>query len=185
MSKTDVLHANKPSKREIPLPAEMITLDEMVKAHANNYNHLAYMMAELEGKIANLKAEYLPQLLLAVQCVSETHAKLNQYILANPSLFEKPRTRTLHGFKVGFRKLEGKIIFADEALSIDLAIERLTDDQVELLIRQTYSINKDAAAQLPAADLKKIGGEITDPIDQVVIQSATGDVTKLVEALIK
>jgi hypothetical protein len=183
--KQAVKHAKKADKTEIPLPPGLATIDERTERHAKNYNMLANTMAELEGKIADLKAEYLPALRDQVARVKMTHDALNAHILAHPDLFTKPRARTLHGFKVGYRKLEGKIVFSDEARSIDLAIEKLTADQVELLIRQTYSINKDAAAQLPDNDLKRIGGEITDPVDQVVIQSATGDVTRLVEALIK
>ena len=183
--KTAVKQARKADTKEIPLSDDLKSLDKMVEAHAANYNRLANTMAELEGKIASLKAEYLPALRAAVADVKFTHEALNATIIARPELFNKPRTRVLHGFKVGFRKLEGKIVFRDEEKSVALAAEHLNDKEWCLVVRVSESINKDAAAQLPAATLKKIGGEITDPVDQVVIQSATGDVTKLVEALIK
>lgn len=185
MTKTAVKHAKKADKKEFPLPPGMTLIEECTERHAANYNALANVMAEAEGKIAAIKAEYAPALRDLVDRYKLTHDALNAHILANPKLFEKPRTRVLHGFKVGFRKLEGKIVFRDEEKSVALAAEHLSDKQWCLVVRVSESINKDAAAQLPAATLKKIGGEITDPVDQVVIQSATGDVTKLVEALIK
>ena len=81
-------------------------------------------------------------------------------------------------------KGKGAISFQDEARAIHL-IRRHFPDQADVLIGVKESIIKDAAQQLSALDLKKIGGDVTDAVDCVVIKSATGDVTKLVDALLK
>ncbi|MDF1486722.1 hypothetical protein PY257_16355, partial [Ramlibacter sp. H39-3-26] len=44
---------------------------------------------------------------------------------------------------------------------------------------------KDALAQLPAADLKKLGISITDAEDEVIVRAVDSEVDKLVDALLK
>lgn len=183
MSKSEVLKSPA-STKEIALPAALATIDQLTEQHAVAHNALANKMAELDGKIAALKADYLPGLRRLVSEVKATHDALNAAVILHADQFEKPRTRVLHGFTVGMRKLEGKTVFADEERSIDL-IRKFFPGMANVLIAVKESIVKDMAAQLPAADLKKIGGEISDATDMVVIKSAAGDVVKLVDALIK
>lgn len=184
MSKTQVLKGPKPAVKEIKLAGPLGRIDDLTEVYAGVYNALSAEMIELNTLMEALKAKRLPVLRELVADAKAAKAALSDAIAAVPEQFVKPRTRQLHGFKVGLRKLEGKIVFSDEEKSIKL-IEKHFADQFDVLIATTQSIVKDAAAQLPAADLKRIGGEITDSIDEVVIKSATGDVEKLVDALIK
>jgi hypothetical protein len=141
-------------------------------------------MAVLQNAIDQLKAEAMPDLRELVAAAKLSHANLVDAINATPGAFDKPRTRVLHGLKVGLRKQEGKTVFRDEELSIAL-IEMHLVDQADVLISTKKSIVKDAASQLPADLLKKIGGTIEDATDEVVIAPVEGDVMKLVDALIK
>lgn len=183
-SKTQVLKSPAPSRKEIALPTSLARIDELTAAHAADYARLAAVVNSLNHEIELAKKKYLPQLRLWVADCKASRAALSDAISTIPDEFVKPRTRQLHGFKVGLRKLEGKIVFADEAKAIQL-IEKHFPGQFDVLVATSQSVVKDAAAQLPAADLKRIGGEITDSVDEVVIKSATGDVEKLVDALIK
>ena len=49
----------------------------------------------------------------------------------------------------------------------------------------TYKPNKDALADMPAGDLKRIGIALTSTGDQVVVKPVDGEVDKIVTALLK
>lgn len=172
------------SRKDFDPTDPLLEIDRLTETHAAAFGTLAGTMAELDGKIAALKADYLPSLRAQVADVKSSHAVLNAAITQCADAFAKPRTRVMHGFTVGLRKQLGEIAFSDAENSIRL-IEKHFPDQAGLLIATKKSIVKNAVAQLTAGELKKIGGEITDPVDEVVIKSAIGDVVRLVDALIK
>ncbi len=62
-------------------------------------------------------------------------------------------------------------------------IERIYDDEIGTLVRTRKEPNKQALAELPAADLKKLGVTIVDAGDEVVIRPVDGDIDRLVDAL--
>lgn len=184
MSKKTMVLKSPAAVKEIKVPAGLESIDRLTEEHARNYNALAETMADLDGRIKALKADYVPTLRNLANAVKESHFVLNYAIAKAPNLFNKPRTHVLHGFEVGLRKMKGATVFKDEEKAIAL-IKKHFPDQADVLIAVKESIVKEAAGQLAAADLKKIGGEVTDPTDQVVIKSAIGDVTKIVDALLK
>lgn len=183
--KSIALKTKQASQKEIkPLTGPLASIDKLTENHAAAYGELAGEMIALQAEIEVCKKKRLAQIRKLVAKAKATKAVLNDAITANAALFEKPRTRQLHGFKVGMRKLEGKMVFSDEDKACQLVFRHFPET-ADVLIDTKYSIIKDAAGQLSAADLKRIGGEITDSLDEVVIKPTAGDVEKLVDALIK
>ena len=122
------------------------------------------------------------------QCVSRVSAckdEITDALASAPALFEKPRTRSFDGIKVGFRKQKGKVVLDDEPATILRIRERLPVEQAELLIRIKESVVKEAVNDLTAADLKRLGIRLTQDTDEPVINAARTDLDKLVDALLE
>lgn len=142
------------------------------------------LMAHDEERRALIK-KYLPRIKRLVGEARAAREALSQAITESPALFEKPRTRTMHGVKLGFQKSKGKIEWDDEASVIKRIRAQLPEEQVELLIRKKEAVHKPSVYDLAAGDLKRLGIRIVGDGDEVVIKDAAGDLDDLIEALLK
>lgn len=165
-------------------PAAMVLIETTAQAYAVARADLAATAAALNDEIADVKKKYLVRIRKEVAEVKERHAFLKHAIEASPELFEKPRTQIFHGVRVGFRKGEGKVTFESPDKVLQL-IEKHLPEQADLLIIIERKPNKEAIAQLPAAEVKRIGCSIVGTSDLVVIKDTASDVDKLVEGLLK
>lgn len=117
--------------------------------------------------------------------VAGAQAALTAEVTTHPELFVKPRTLTLHGIKFGFAKGKGRLVIEDETKSVALARKHLDAEKADLLIRVVESINKKAAAGLTAAELKKIGIQIEEAADEMVLSFVDSELDQLLERLLK
>ena len=90
----------------------------------------------------------------------------------------------LHGLKLGYQKGKGKIEWEDDDQVVKL-IRRHFPDQFDVLIKTAERPIKDALASLTAAELRKIGVTVEETGDVVFVKDSTGNVDKLVKALLK
>ena len=114
--------------------------------------------------------------------VSAVYESLREAVEANPELFAKPRTRSLEGVKVGYRKLPGKVE-CDEARAIERIRKRFPERETAL-VRVRESLNRSALKQLDAKTLSALGVSIVEVDDEIVIAAAGDDLDALVEALL-
>ena len=165
--------------------ATLKDIEAKTEKYAAQREALAGTVAALEDERRDLLAKYLPRLRKLVAGAKDAHAALAAGIGSSPELFEKPRTRTLHGVKVGLTKGKGKIEWDDEEKVIARIRAQLPKTQVDLLVRVEESVYKQAVYDLTAEDLKRLGIRVTGNGDVVVIKDTAGEVDKLVEALLK
>jgi hypothetical protein len=144
---------------------------------------LADMVTELQSGIEALKADHMDGIREAIDGAAAAWKALEAEIEANPLLFVKPRTISAHGIKFGLAKGRGGLVIEDEERTLAL-IRKHLPDQADVLIATKEAPVKDALVQLPAADLKRIGVQVKDTGDQVLIKPADGEVDKLVKALV-
>lgn len=164
--------------------ATMKEIEALTKRFADERNTLAASMAELEEAKRALEKKYLPRLKTIVGIAKAARQKLADAIEANPQLFVKPRTAIFHGVRVGLQKAKGEIEFDDVDQVVKL-IRRHFPEQFDALVKTTHKPVKKALANLSAAELKKLGIEVTETGDAVFIKDAAGEVDKLVEALLR
>lgn len=167
----------------------MATLKEIEK-HAEAYaaarGALAAKVEHLQARLNVVKREDLPAIRKAVAAAKDSQAVLEAAINDSTALFDKPRTRTFHGVKVGLQKAKGTVTWADEEAVIKRIRKLLPDAQVELLIRTGKdSVHKQSVYDLTAEDLKRLGIEIKGAGDVVVIKDTTSEVDELVDALLE
>lgn len=145
---------------------------------------LVDQVALLQDKIDLLKREYLPQIKLAAEDLAISHAALHEQVNACPELFEKPKTQTFYGIRVGFKKQKGKIEIPDEDATIRLIKKILTPEEVEQVIDVKEKVLKTPLENLPAATIKRLGVTIHEDTDEVYIKAIGDDIDKFVAALL-
>jgi hypothetical protein len=160
-------------------------IEALTRAYAAERETLTQYVEAMREIIAQAQRQHLPKIRKAIGRTGEAHAALAAAIEAAQELFERPRTRTFAGVKVGWQKQKGKVVIADEAATIRRIRELLPKDQAELLVRQTESVHKPGVYDLIAADLKRLGIRIEDDTDAIVIKPVDSDIDKLVAALLK
>jgi hypothetical protein len=106
-------------------------------------------------------------------------------LTGHPELFERPRTMTLHGIRLGYAKGKGKITWEDDAKVVAAIRRTFARDTSDRLIAITERPVKDALASLPAAELRRLGVQVEEAGDYVFIKASDSEVDKLVAQILK
>lgn len=167
---------------EAPITIERI--ERETQAYSEAYSELRHQVEELQAEMEAVKRRRLANLRRALGKANTRRESLKALLEASPALFEKPKTRTFHNIKIGYRKNKGGLEIADAQKVCEL-IQKHFPDQEDILIRTTKAPDKVALGNLTAKDLKRLGVEIIDATDEVVISSVDSAVDKIVTALLK
>lgn len=162
----------------------ILEVEAKTKSYADARDAVSAIVTAIEEEIAAVKKRHMQRLKKAVGIMADRQAELKAAIEDNAELFTKRRTQVFYGIKVGMQKQKGEITWADEAQVIKL-IHKHFPDMVDALIKTTEKPIKSALAQLPAADLKRLGVTISDDGDVIVIRATDSEIDRLVEALLK
>ena len=154
---------------------------------AARYFEAREVLRERADRIRDIKSKAGSRLknglLRRVAACSAAMDALRQEIEEHPELWARPRTRALHGVKVGRRSLPGRLEIDDDA-AIPL-VRELLPAKAKALVRTRETLVKEAVKGLPRAELAAIGGRIADLGDETVICIPRDAVDKLVEALLE
>lgn len=143
---------------------------------------LASKMAKLDQELSRIKRRYVLDIKHHAALVAATEADLTDAIEAAPEFFDKPKTKILHGIKVGFRKGQGKLEWEDDAKTVARLRKRLGEDAEDYIIT-TEKPSRDALKCLDESTLGKLGVEIVGAEDQVVVKPVETEIEKLVKAI--
>jgi len=157
---------------------EAITSDYSAK-----YDQLSRFVEDLESELRKLKRQRRERLKRLVQEASNARAALKLALGDGKDLFDKPRTRILHGVKVGWRKQKGKLTWGDDAQLVK-KIRAAYEDDAGVLVATVEKPRRETLEKLPAAELKRLGIAVEDDKDEVVIKAMTGDIDRLVSLLL-
>lgn len=144
--------------------------------------NLEALTADLAEDLEAVKRKHMRGLKSQSSVVARRRAALTKLVEDNPSLFEKPRTLTIHGVKVGYGVSRGKVEWDDDD-AVVAAIRRFCKDDVDVLLQERVIPRKDALRTLPAKTLARIGARITGAGDQVIVARVDGDVEQLIAKL--
>lgn len=164
--------------------ASMATIEARTKVFAAARADLAILTRSLVEETEQLKRRRLPAIRRAVNRAKTAKEELEAAIDAGRALFARPRSRLLHGVRVGLRKATGKLSWADPDIVVRL-IRKHLPDKAELLIKVKETPVKKALAQLQAADLKRLGVTVEETGDAVLIEPTDSAIDKLVNALLE
>lgn len=144
--------------------------------------YLETLTSDLQADLEEVKTKHLRGLKRQASVVARAEAALMSAVESAPHLFEKPRTITIHGVRVGFSVSKGKVEWDDED-SVIAAIRKYRKDDLDVLLQTVESPRKDALRALPAGDLARLGCRITGAGDQVLVKRVAGDVEQLIAKL--
>lgn len=163
---------------------DLTHIEKKTREYADRRGVLSERVGELQQEMEGARRRHLPGIKRAVASASDAHDRLVAAIESAPELFQKRRTLIIAGVRVGYTKGKGKIVWDDEKLVIK-RIHRHFPDRADDLIKVTEKIIRTTLGQMSAAELKKLGCEITDTDDYIVIKPTDGEVDKLVNALMR
>jgi len=161
----------------------MQVIEALAKRHAEARDVLVERMQVLERALDDVRREHLRGLKGAVGTAARTESELRAALDDARELFAKPKSRVLHGLKVGLRKQPGRLGWQDAGQVLKL-IRKHHPDDVELLIRTREEPVKDALMQLSAAELKRLGVQVVESSDLVFVKGVDSAVDKWVETML-
>ena len=159
-------------------------IETKAEAYAAARAALADRVAVLQAEIDALTRRELPAIREAMAQAQAAHADLRFAVESAPELFIRPRTRVLHGLRVGWMTGKGRVEIDDEADTIARIRRLLPEEQAELLIRVRESVDRNAVADLTAADLKRLRIRVVPGSEQVVIKPQDSALEKLIKGLL-
>lgn len=161
---------------------DMHTIEERTRYYAACRDELGVRIKTLEDEITVLREQHRAGLIEALRAHKQAETELRQAIAAAPGLFESPRTRVLHGIRVGYQKGRGGLEIADEEATLKL-IRKHCPDMADALIKTTERPIRKALQALDAGLLKRLGVNILGAGDVIVLTATDGDLDKLINAL--
>ena len=129
-------------------------IEEKAKLHKTLLTETNEISAVIRKKITESTDPYIEE-------------QIKQELTANKDLFKKPKTKVIHGLKLGFRKGKGKLIINDEDALIK-KLKRDYHDDIGALVKKTETIVKSGIEKLDARELKRLGVTIENASDEVV-----------------
>lgn len=166
-----------------------ITLAEIetkAKAYADRRALLAERLLALDAALTAVKKTHLKELKRCVALTAETQVDLANAIDRAHHLFDKPKTRILHGIKVGLRKGPGGLDWEDDE-DLVRKIEKMfpDDDEAERYLIIKKKPSAEALEDLDGVTLKRLGVAVVPSGNQVVVKAVETDIERLVKALLK
>lgn len=164
--------------------ATLVEIEQATLAFSTERHKLADIVNELEAEMNAAKQKRMKAIRSAVESASEKRSILFNLLKGAKDLFISPRTAIFHGIKVGYNKGKGKVDWQDDDQVAKLVKKNLPD-KFDELVETRYVPIADALSRLDASQLRKLGVNIVDADDQVVIKPTDGAVDKIVNALLK
>ena len=161
-----------------------MTLDDisrLCRSYADARERLSEMVDDVRAEQRRAVRTRLRSIRGGVAAVSSARAALEAALIEGKHLFDSPRTRALEGVEVGWRKQPGKLLVADEGRTIARMEQRA---ELAPMVAVRKSLDKAALRKVDVRTLAAIGIAISDTEDAVVIKAASGDLDKLVAALL-
>lgn len=170
-------------------PARPITIGN-IETHCAAFDAasdaLESMVRDLESDLAAAKAKHLQGIKRQAAVVARRQADLHSLIERAPELFKKPRTFTLCGVQVGFRVVDGALVFdCDDKTMVQRLKDKFGEKTAKKFIITTEKPDKDAIRDLEIGLRAELGASIKDAGDAVVLKRVDGDIEKLINKLIE
>lgn len=182
-SKTNMI-ALAPERSATRTETSLAEIDTLAKKYSKARETLSKRVADLEAEVAAVQRRHIGAIKESANVAATIGGELRNVVEGAPHLFEKPKTFTLHGITVGFRKGTGKMDWDDDAKVIAL-IRKHLPEQADLLVIVEEKPSADALKNLDVRDLQKVGVRVEGTGDFVVVKSADTAVDKLVSKILK
>jgi len=166
------------------IPPEITAIDLLARQYADAQMDLDELTNKLKVVIDAAVRERWQELKRATTRAAERYEALYASVCEAKPAFEQPKTRILHGIRVGYRKAKDSIQVLNDDNTCAL-IKKLLPEQQDVLISTTERPVMSALEQLEDDQLKRIGCRRVPGKDEPVAKLADTDLDKIVAALMK
>ena len=146
---------------------------------------LSAVSGKLNRALEEAKDKYMAEIKAAVRAVADGRAEIHNYVDSHRDLFDKSRSQTMHGIRVGLQKGRGVVECDDETKAIAWIRSHCEADEVDVLVRTSEKLNKTALADVEGSDLKKMGVQVIKTGDKIFIKDVDSEVEKLIASMLK
>lgn len=150
-----------------------VEIEQAAADYAKQREKVAATAGKLEAACRRLVHQRRDELIAQIGEMNAARAALHDAIWSSPEWFDRPRTRVLHGVKLGYRKQPDHFVF-DEAKTQAL-IERDFSALSPVLIKRTSRVVKGALGTLDGATLKRLKVKKHVGADEVLIKDEGSD----------
>ncbi len=162
----------------------LIHLDGLCRRYSEKRRRLRDALQAMEHELSVIRRRHTSTIQQLAQTSSELVENLRKEVAANPELFVRPRSMTLHGIQIGFAKGSGKIDWDDDDQVVE-RIEKLFPDRVDQLIRTVKKPSSAGLELLDAKELARLGARVEDTGDMVIVRSKDGEIDKAIKKIIQ
>lgn len=162
----------------------MAEIERAAMAYSATHKELAQLATEMDAVIQAAMQTGLPRLRRLVTKAHREKNAVEMLVDAGRPLFAKKRTQEFHGIKVGLQKGRGGLSIPNEDRTCIL-IEKHFPSLYDELVRQHVEPDKTALAAQGAGLLRKVGCEIINAGDIVVVKPKDGRASKLAKTLLQ
>lgn len=161
--------------------ADLRQIEMAAEDHRHALDRLRDVLAQLNDAIEEAKRTNLPMIRRQVAATKASRHLLAEMVRDHPHLFQRPKTREMHGIRVGYRKGRDRVLWPEEAELVRRVRAVLGPKTARALIEVRERVNRaavtpDIRAQLDIAVAK---GD-----DQLLVEPLDGEVDKLIGALL-
>lgn len=153
-------------------PVTLARIEREVHALRQRLDAAAETLSAYEARVTPLRDEFAPQIRRHASEIQAVKVDLIKLIAAARELFTKPKSRTIHGIKIGLRKEPDRWAWPADAALVDLIRAHCTAEQQAAYLVTTTVGRKDA---IPAEERSRLGIGCTPGADTVLVDElATG-----------
>lgn len=178
---TNTLTNRKPNQPKI-MTLEQI--ERLAEACSTAESHLNDEMQILDHQLKEVAKSNRKVITAAVRATKKAYADLANAVAESPELFVKPKSKVLHGIKVGYKKGTDTFEVASEEHTISRIRQQLPELEI-LLVKVEESVIKGGLKQLTDAQLIEIGVLKHIGENKPFCEAEEGDWEKAVRALIE
>jgi hypothetical protein len=167
-----------------PRPVTLAEVELATKAFSEAHDALCALVSQMNEDVSAAQRPYLKRIRAAVDRAATAKTNLRLAIDYGRTLFDKPRSRTFHGVKVGLQLSKGGISYEDADRTVALLRKAFGENAVAYIhTKETPDLKM--LEDLPPEELTSLGCTVVKQVDQIVIKPTDSAVEKMVEALLK
>jgi hypothetical protein len=164
----------------------MNTLQEIrqaAEAYSTAVREVRGIQEAIEDEQRKIQKEFGDKLIQAAKKAGEAKQMVITMLDGAESYFVKPRTITVSGVVVGFRKSKGSYEIPNEEYTI-AKIEEQLPDKAGMILNVKTAIIKKALDSLTGDELKRIGVTVVSDVDMPVVDATDKELQKLIDKAI-
>lgn len=163
---------------------QITEIDTLARQYADAQTDLDAYTNALRTKIDQVVRDHWSELRRLTTRTAERYEALFSEVSVARAVFDKPKTKILHGVRVGYRKRPDSVQVLNAENTCAL-IEKILPDEAGVLVATTKKPIIAGIAELDDAQLKLIGCSRVPGVDEPIAELAETEVDKVVAALLK